>query len=94
VNIEMAAKTTIGKVFETWKKKNDGTDEQIMAQLRATPTQYRELLGEVLTPGTSTTAGDHSGARPGPYLTKQAIDSIANRRGISAAGLTSIIKSL
>jgi hypothetical protein len=90
----MPVKTTIGKVFETWKRNNDGTDEQIMARLRATPTQYRELMDEVLTPGTYTTSGDHSGARPGPYPSKQAIDSIANRRGVSAAGLTSIIKSL
>lgn len=90
----MQVKTTLGKVFETWKRNNNGTDEQVMALLKATPAQYRELLGEVLTPGTHVTTGDHSRAMPGSYPSTAAITGIANRRGVSAAGLTGIIKSL
>jgi len=65
-----------------------------MTLLSATSTQYRELLGEVLTPGGSMRSGDQSGTVQNPRPTKQTIDSIAGRRGISAAGLTSIINSL
>jgi hypothetical protein len=90
----MQAKTTLGKVFAAWKTNNDGTDEQIMALLRATPTQYRELQGEVLTAGTPVGTGDSSNAAVAPQVTNQAINSIANRRGVSAAGLSSIIKGL
>ena len=90
----MQVKITLGKVFETWKRNNNGTDEQLIALLSATPTQYRELLGEVLTPGGAMKSGDQSGTVESPRPTKQTIDSIAGRRGISAAGLTSIINSL
>jgi len=90
----MQVKTTLGKVFEAWKRNNDGTDEQLMALLKATPAQYRELLGEVLTPGTYVTTGDQSRATSGPYPSAAAITGIANRKGISASGLTGIIKSL
>ena len=87
----MPVKTTLGKVFETWKRNNNGTDEQLIALLRTTPATYRELLSETLTPGMYTVVGGRVG--PGPYPTKQTVDSIANRRGVSAAGLTEIIKS-
>jgi hypothetical protein len=90
----MQVKTTLGKVFETWKRNNDGTDEQLIALLKATPAQYRELLGEVLTPGTHVMTGEHSRAMQGPSPSTATITSIANRRGISAAGLTGIIKGL
>jgi hypothetical protein len=80
----MQVKTTLGKVFETWKRNNNGTDEQIIELLRTNPATYRELQAVPIGSQNS----------PDPYPTKQAIDSIANRRGISAAGLTSIIKSI
>jgi len=80
----MQVKTTLGKVFATWKKNNDGTDEQIIALLRTNPATYRELQSVPI----------GSPSSPDPYPTKQAIDSIANRRGISAIGLTGIIKSI
>ncbi len=90
----MQAKTTLGKVFATWKTNNDGTDEQLMALLRATPMQFRELQGEVLSARTSTATGADANADSIPQLSNQAINSIANRRGVSAAGLSSIIKGL
>lgn len=73
-------KTTLGKVFEAWKRNNDGTDQQIMERLGATPAQYRELLGEVLKPETSPTSAP--------------IRRIAQRHGISTDGLTSIIEGI
>jgi len=87
-------KTTLGVVFTTWKKNNDGTDAQLMALLSATPSQYREMANEILKSGTYLTTGDHSTVRPGPYPSSTAIAAIANRHGISARGLASIIKSI
>jgi hypothetical protein len=87
----MQAKTTLGIVFTTWKKSNDGTDEQLMALLSATPRQYRELANEILK---SETTGDHSKDAPGPNPSSAAIKAIANRHGISAAGLTGVIKGV
>jgi hypothetical protein len=86
------AKMTLGKVFETWKRNNAGTDEQLMDRLGATPTQYREMQAEVLTPGPAVVTGGQAG--PGPYPTRQALRAIANRRGISATGLTTIVESI
>jgi hypothetical protein len=88
----MPVKTTLGKVFETWKRNNGGTDEQLMDQLGATPAQYREMLAEVLTTGAVGMIGGQGG--PGPYPTRQALRAIANRRGISTAGLTAIVESV
>jgi len=90
----MQVKTTLGVVFTTWKKNNDGTDAQLMALLSATPTQYREIANEILKPDTYMTPGDHSRITSGPYPSSTAIRAIATRHGISATGLTSIIKSI
>jgi hypothetical protein len=88
------AKTTLGAVFTTWKKINDGTDVQLMALLGATPRQYREMANEILKPDTAAMTGDHASARPGPNPSSAAIKAIANRHGISAVGLTDVIKSI
>ena len=90
----MQVKTTLGVVFTTWKKNNDGTDAQLMALLSATPRQYREMANEILKPETAVTTGDHASAGPGPYPSSAAIKAIANRHGISAVGLTGVIKSV
>jgi len=89
----MQVKTTLGTVFTTWKKNNDGTDEQLMALLGATPRQYREMANEILKPETAVPTGGHPSAMPGPHPSSTAIKAIANRHGISAVGLTDIIKS-
>ena len=90
----MQVKTKLGKLFEIWKQNNNGTDEQLMERLRATPTQYRELFDQVLKHDSALTTGDHTTATATSYPKQQEINDIANHRGISAAGLTSIIKSL
>ena len=87
----MQAKTTLGVVFTTWKKSNDGSDEQLMTLLGASPRQYRELANEVLK---SETSGDTSSVVTAPNPSSAAIKAIANRHGISATGLTGIIKNL